>query len=113
MLYEYLEESPNCVYIPIIYLHEQQKHIHLFTDDFLNQLVQQQFENDVITTDTKSAWIHLLNYYSQLHTQPFSFLDKSTAPILPFVVRGPSSLNGPTYRADGSKLYFRGIHDTR
>ena len=40
-------------------------------------------------------------------------LDKSTAPILPFVVRGPSSLNGPTYRADGSKLYFRGIHDTR
>ena len=44
------------------------------------------FENDVISTDMKSAGIHLLNQYSFRHTQPFSFLDKSTGPILPFVV---------------------------
>ena len=34
----------------------------------------------------KSAGIHLLNYYSFRHTQLFSFLDKWTEPILPFVV---------------------------
>ena len=45
-----------------------------------------QFENDIITTDMKSAGIHLLNYYSFTHTQPFSFLDKSTGPIMSFVV---------------------------
>ena len=45
-----------------------------------------QFENDIITTDMKSAGIHLLNYYSFTHTHPFSFLDKSTGPIMSFVV---------------------------
>ena len=34
----------------------------------------------------KSAGIHLLNQYSFRHTQPFAFLDKSTGPILPFMV---------------------------
>ena len=41
---------------------------------------------DVFTTDMKSAGIHLLKQYSFRHTQPFSFLDKSTGPILPFMV---------------------------
>ena len=36
--------------------------------------------------DMKSAGIHLLNYFSLRQTQPFSFLDKWTGPILPFVV---------------------------
>ena len=44
------------------------------------------FENDVITIDMKSAGIHLLNYQSLRHTQPFLFLDKSTGSILPFTV---------------------------
>ena len=51
----------------------------------MTSLFKNLFENDVITTDMKSAGIHLLNRYSFRHTQPFSFLDKSTGPILPFV----------------------------
>ena len=38
-----------------------------------NDAVHDQFENDIITTDLKSAGIHLLNYYSFRHTQQFSF----------------------------------------
>ena len=51
------------------------------TSQFMNQ-----FENGFITTYMKSARIHLLNYYSFRHSQPFSFLDKSTRPTLLFVV---------------------------
>ena len=40
----------------------------------------------MMSSDMKSAGIHLLNYWSFRHTQQFSFLDKSTGPILPFVV---------------------------
>ena len=43
-------------------------------------------DNDVITTDIKSAGIHLLNYHSFRAIQSFSFLDKSTQPVLPLVV---------------------------
>ena len=45
-----------------------------------------QFENDVITTDIKSAGIHLLIYYSFRYTRPFSFIDKVTGPFMSFVV---------------------------
>ena len=41
---------------------------------------------DVIATAMISAGIHFLNYYSFRHTQSFSFLDKSTGPILTFMV---------------------------
>ena len=37
------------------------------------------------TTDLKSAGIYLLNYYSLRPSQPFSFVDKSTGPHLPFL----------------------------
>ena len=46
----------------------------------------QKSENDVITTDMKSAGTDLLNYYYFRHTQSSPFFDKSTGPILPFVV---------------------------
>ena len=42
-------------------------------------------ENDDIITDVKSSWIHLLNYYCQLHAQPFSYLDILTGPVLQFM----------------------------
>ena len=48
--------------------------------------MKHKFENDVITIDMNSAEIHLLNYQFFIHTQPFLFFDKSTGPILPFVV---------------------------
>ena len=38
----------------------------------------------------KLAGIHLLNYHSFRHTQPFTFLDKSTASITAFVVQALS-----------------------
>ena len=44
-----------------------------------------QLENDFITTDMKSAGIHFLNHQSFILTQPFSFLDQQTGPILPFM----------------------------
>ena len=48
----------------------------------MTSIIKNQFENDVMTTDMKSAGIHLLNYYSFRHTQPFSFWDKSTGPFV-------------------------------
>ena len=53
---------------------------------FMMSLFKNLFENDVIIKEMKSAGINLLNQYSFRHTKPFSFLDKSTGPILPFVV---------------------------
>ena len=40
---------------------------------FMTSYFKNKFENDVITTDMKSARIHLLNFYSFRHTQPFYF----------------------------------------
>ena len=42
-------------------------------DAIYNDIMQNQFENDAITTDMKSTGIHLLNYKSFRHTQPVSF----------------------------------------
>ena len=57
-----------------------------FGDDDTIDEFKNLFENDVITTDLKSAAIHLLNQFSFRHTQPFSsFIDKSTGPILLFL----------------------------
>ena len=56
-------------------------------DDAIHDIrLKKQFENDVITIEMKSAGIHLLNYQSFRHSQPFLFLDKSTGPIFPFLV---------------------------
>ena len=52
---------------------------------FMTSEFKNQFENDVITTDMISAWIHLLINFSLRHTHSFSFLDKSTGPILPYM----------------------------
>ena len=49
----------------------------------------------------------MLTYYSCRHTQPFSFLDKSTGPILPFVVLALSWLStsrGGKFGVIGVKL---------
>ena len=60
----------------------------IFVDDAIYDVIihKPQFENDVITTDVKSSYIRLLNYYSQFYAQPFSYLDKLTGPNLQFVV---------------------------
>ena len=52
---------------------------------FMTSLCKNLLENNVKTTDMKSAGIHFLNYQSFRPTQPFSFLDKSTGPNLLFV----------------------------
>ena len=56
-------------------------------ENSFHSALQHLFENNVITTDMKSSGIHLLNYQSFRHFKPFSFLDKSTGPILPLVVQ--------------------------
>ena len=58
---------------------------------FMMSSCKNQLENDVITTDIKSAVIHLLNYHSIRQTQSFSFLDKINRAS--FAVRGPSSFD--------------------
>ena len=55
-------------------------------DTIYDAIIKTKFENDVIPSDMKSAGIHSLNCYSFRHLKPFSFLDKSTESILPFVV---------------------------
>ena len=55
-------------------------------DAIYDVIIQEPVEYDVINTDMKSAGIYLLNYYYFRHTQQFSFWDKWTRPILPFVV---------------------------
>ena len=52
---------------------------------FIKSLCKNLLENDVITTDMNLSGIHLLNYLSVRLIQPFSFEDKSTWSILPFV----------------------------
>ena len=58
-----------------------------FSDgDAIYDVLMQVSVFDFITTDIKFTMIHLLNYQAFRHTQPFSFSDKLTGPILPFVV---------------------------
>ena len=55
-------------------------------DAIYDVIIQVPVENDVITTDIKSAGIHSLTNHSLRPSQSFSFSDKSTGPYLPFVV---------------------------
>ena len=55
-------------------------------NDAIYDVIMQEPVITVITTDIKSAVIHLLNNHSLRPSQSFSFLDKSTGPYLPFVV---------------------------
>ena len=65
----------------LILLIPTQKLYFCDNDAFMTEPVK----NDVITTDTKSTGIHLLNNYSLRPSQSFSFLDKVKRPYLPFV----------------------------
>ena len=64
----------------LIFLISKQKLFFGDDDAIYDVIIKNQFENDVITRDMKSAGIHLLNYQSFRHTQPFLFLDESTGP---------------------------------
>ena len=55
-------------------------------DAIYDVIMQEPVGNDVMTTDIKSVGIHLLNNHSLRPSQSFSFLDKSTGPILPLMV---------------------------
>mgnify|MGYP003688546427 CR=1 FL=1 len=71
--------------MPILLISTQKS--YFFDNDTMtiyHVIMQEPLENDVITTDIKSAGIHLLNNHSLKPSQSFSFLDKSTGPCLSF-----------------------------
>ena len=72
-----------------LYPHPSIQKVLIYTESSENALnvcgYKNWIDNDVISTYMKSAGINLLNKYTFRHTQPFSFLHKSTGPILPFV----------------------------
>ena len=69
----------------VILLISSQK-LYFGYDDAIFDVIIQQPDWKWRHNYTQSAGIHLLNLYFFRHTQPFSFLCKSTRPILPFVV---------------------------
>ena len=63
------------------------QNLHFGDDDAIFYvLIQEPVWVCVITTDMKSVVIHLLKYFSFRQTQTFSYFNKVTGPILPFVV---------------------------
>ena len=62
----------------LILLISTQKSYFCDNDAIYEVIMKKRLENDVITTDIKSAGIHLLNYHSLRPFQSFSCLDKST-----------------------------------
>ena len=69
----------------LILLISTQKSYFCDNDTTYDVIMEELVRNDVITTDIKSAGIHLLNCHFLRPSQLFSFLEKSTGPILPFV----------------------------
>ena len=76
----------------LIFVISNKSRISVIMTLFMTSQCKNRLGNDVITPNINSAGIHLLYYQSFRPIQSFSFLDKSTRTILPFVAKAPYTL---------------------